>query len=62
MKKTYIEPRYKTIDLSSEQMMALSGNEDQGGVITGAKMGNAYNSQDASYVKESRGNLWDEEW
>lgn len=53
MKKTYKAPKYKTIDLSGEKMVAQSFG-----------VNDTYNEEE-QLVKEnvsSRMNLWDDEW
>lgn len=55
MKKTYKAPKYKTIDLTGEAMIAGSGEDSI----------NAYGTDEDALVKEnvsSRLNLWDDEW
>lgn len=59
MKKIYIAPMCITAEVNAETMIALSG---EGGVQTGSSVGNEYNSDDESYAKGSKGNLWGEEW
>lgn len=59
MKKTYKAPKYKTIDLTGEAMIAESLT---GGVTDGSSTINEFNKEDVSYVKGQRGSLWDDEW
>lgn len=57
MKKTYKAPKYKTIDLSGEAMIA--------GSQTGGDPNSAFNlcSEEEDMVKgASHMNLWDDEW
>lgn len=58
MKKTYIEPHCSTYNVAMQNnILNLSG-----GVTTGSKLGNAYNSSDESYSKEENQeniSLWD---
>lgn len=56
MKKTYKAPKYKTIDLTGEQMIAGSQTGDPESAIM------TVGTDADALVKESRGNLWDEEW
>lgn len=58
MKKTYKAPKYKTIDLTGEEMIA--GSPEMGGVTDGSKTIDEYTSTDVSYVKGH--SAWDDEW
>lgn len=55
MKKTYISPNAKTIELRFEGLIAQSV-----GVKAGASLGNEYNSDDESYSNR-RNSIWGDE-
>ena len=57
MKKTYKAPKYKTIDLTGEAMIAGS---QTGGVATASSLIDDYTEKDVSYVKSH--SAWDDEW
>ena len=57
MKKTYNEPTLKVVRITTQHLMAGSGE----GVTDGAKLGNEFNSSDVPYSKDNNTSLWGEE-
>lgn len=55
MKKTYISPSVKSINLAFEGLVAVSG-----GVDSGSSLGNEYNGEDVSYSNR-RNSIWGNE-
>ena len=59
MKKTYISPKFLTVELRTVNMMALSMNSTE--QITSSNINNDY-VQDVKGTSVNNKSVWDEEW
>ena len=59
MKKTYISPKFLTVELRTVNMMALSMNSTE--QITSSNINNDY-VQDVKGTPVNNKSVWDEEW